>query len=659
MTYFKKFFILLLFIGGLLYAKSEILNSGEEIVLRPIDGRSLNVVRYSGQNANFDIEMSNKGRIYYSAKNQTDDIYLVFHNDVQPGDRIKIHINSGRFRYNFSTVRALPKLVKKALYKNAVSKKYVKKRKRYKKKHRSRKKSKPKVINKQISPKIEPSGTSQNEINKSEEVSTIQSDINKEESIGTIQSDINNEEQNSDSQNLSVSNNTTNKKVLSDTFYGNFTKIFENLIKKFSLSPSKKTQIKEDEIKVVTKESEKEQNSKVEEIKPPKKEIKTQEDKRLMVHEATMIRGDFTKLPDDIEIFDDMEEQTSKQTIGTLTKAPVNTTPNESIENKEEAQVEESNPVVVAAILPPKQKEESEFKEIKDKLLSSIKKKNQSVIVKNPNNTTPIKEYQKYTPQKRVPIKKSAQISQVPVDYIDTGYKNGYKDIETSAPKEPNNNKLVDTSDKNKIVITKVLETSENKSAKKDIFEGRVLGKISDRVLGGGYNPNSGTSHFGMKVTKNSLPVSAWIEVFKNGTKQRVKTFYTSSTNRTKKVKLPAGVYMIRATYRTKDGKLQKTIKNIHLKEGDDITKHITFNEGQLKVVAKRGDRPVYVKVTVYKPGTKKIVNYDFSDRHTGIVGLSLPVGTYDIEVADHKNIKNFDSIKITVSNTQTLNIDF
>jgi len=241
---------------------------------------------------------------------------------------------------------------------------------------------------------------------------------------------------------------------------------------------------------------------------------------------------------------------------------------------------------------------------------------------------------------------------------IDTGYKEGYEDL-AQEPMDKRNEEVVDESNENKIVITKILDKNKPQSKPKDPFAGRVLGRMDDRVLGGGYNPDVGSGKFGVRVTKNSLPVSAWIEVFKDGTKNRVKTFYTSNTNKTKKVKLPSGVYMIRATYRTRDGKLQKTIKSIHLKEGGDITKHISFNDGKVKVVATRGGKPLYVKVIAYKAGTKDRVNYEFSNRHTGIAGLSLPVGTYDIEVVDHKRVKNFDSVRIESSKTKTLNIDF
>ena len=621
---------ILLFVGALFARETGFLSSGQEVVVTPKDGHSLNVERVFGSDANFDITMSNKGVVYYSAKNQTDNIYLVFHNDVLPGDRIKIHINKGEFKYSFSTVGALPKVVKKALYKKAQvlpSSVHKKPKRAHKVKHKKRKKRK---IHKKEEPIL---GEFVEETKPTKQAVSTPKRV-------LVEPKPKNDKLNSPS----------DKKVLNDTFYGNFTKIFEGLLKSFSLTPSQS-----ETAKSVKKSSQNETKTvkKQKEIKEPKKQTKTtkpsktkpkQIDKDIIVHEATMIRGNFDALPKEIE--------------------PVK--PKRVLKPKPVAKSENSQKIDKKTPPAPQPKEQIRQNiEVKNRIENTPTLQKELPVAKTQNRIITPKVEQKtvsptipYTPSANIQKRLQEEPAYSNESAIDTGYKEGFEDLNKGSEKEPKE-ELVDNSNENKIVITKILDKNKPQTKPKDIFEGRVLGKMSDRVLGGGYDPDAEVSKFGVRATKNSLPVSAWIEVFKNGTKQRIKTFYTSTTNKTKKVKLPAGVYMIRATYRTRDGKLQKTIKNIHLKEGGDITKHITFNEGRLKVVATRGGRPLYVKVSVYKSGTKDRVNYDFSDRHTGVAGLSLPVGTYDIEVVDHKNVKNFDDVRISASSTQTLNIDF
>jgi hypothetical protein len=89
------------------------------------------------------------------------------------------------------------------------------------------------------------------------------------------------------------------------------------------------------------------------------------------------------------------------------------------------------------------------------------------------------------------------------------------------------------------------------------------------------------------------------------------------------------------------------------------VNRSIAFHDGKLRVVAKRGDKPLYVKVVAYKSGTRKKVSYDFSSRNSGVATLSLGSGTYDIEVIDHKNNQSFDNIHIRSGATETINVDF
>jgi hypothetical protein len=384
----------------------------------------------------------------------------------------------------------------------------------------------------------------------------------------------------------------------------------------------------------------------------PKKEIVESFDDRALMHEATMIRSDFSKLPSEIEIFDDSELQKSAK-----------------IEKKVFKEIEKPVITKTAPIVVPKVVVKNEPKKevileptkqgITPQPMTKIESKPQNVIVKEDRiiKTAPV---QSSVIEKAIEPKAYENGGYYP----DTGYKDEYKDLNKKVEQKPVPTKeapkpeLVDNSNGKKIVITKIID-EEKTQENSDPFAGRVLGKIDDRVIGGGYNPNSGSSKFGMKVTKNSKPISAWIEVFKDGTKDRVKTFYTSSSSKIKKVKLPAGVYMIRATYRSKGGKLQKTLKNINLNDGGDITKHITFHDGKLRVIARRADKSLYVRVTAYKSGTKDKVAFEFSDRHSGITNLTLGTGTYDIEVAEHNNIREFNDVKIKSGAMETIKVEF
>ncbi len=643
MNIFKKLLIFTLFSSGLLYALSSqngVLGAGDEVVLIPRDGHSLNVVRSYGDGANFDIEMSNNGSIYYSAYGQVDDIYLVFHNDVVEGDRIKIHVNSGSFRYSISPLKTLPKMVKKALYKKAQaeSKNYLppKKVKKPKKKRKVVKKEEP-ILGEFVSdikeskrkkPKVTNKIQEEEAIDKTSTVVTYK--VTPKEVPATTKE---------------------HKKVLSDSFFSNFTNIFKDLLK--SLKPESKPQEpKQKKLSTNTK-----QISKIEPTPKPKESIVKPTDDTVLMHEATIIRRDFSKLPVEIEIFDDselMKNAKVKKRVFPAIKKPKTpskqkTTMPKKVTNKKPM----PTPPLVAAKPEATIKEDTQADTTN---LPEVTPTTQKVIIDEDrvigaNRVSP--PINSYTPPPR-----SNDLSILPQSQIDTSYKDEYSDLnqnrELDTPKSEGNIK----SEGNKIVITKVIEKQKQDKELEDPFAGRVLGKMDDRVLGGGFNPDAGVAKFGVKVTKNSRPVSAWIEVFKNGTKERVKTFYTSSTSKTKKVKLPAGVYMIRATYRTRGAKFKRTLKNIHLSEGGDITKHISFNEAKLRVVAKRGDKALYVKVEAYKSGTQKRVNYDFSDRHSGVAMLTLPAGEYDIIVYEHKNKREFNDIRVS-GGVKTINADF
>jgi hypothetical protein len=235
-------------------------------------------------------------------------------------------------------------------------------------------------------------------------------------------------------------------------------------------------------------------------------------------------------------------------------------------------------------------------------------------------------------------------------------YKGSYQSLDKN-PKVPAvKSKPVKATEEGMVISKKI----ESQVPAQEPDTSRTLGPINDRVIGGGQGKRSQKSaKFGMKAMKNRKPVAAWVEVFKNGTKQRVKTFYTSTSSQTKQVRLPKGVYMVRVSYRTRDSKRQKMIKNIHLNAGENINKAVAFNDGTLKVIVQRAGKPRYVKVVVYKRGTQQQVTYDFSSRRTGIVELALATGVYDVKVSDHGAEKYIKNVAIRAGKINVRRINF
>ncbi len=200
----------------------------------------------------------------------------------------------------------------------------------------------------------------------------------------------------------------------------------------------------------------------------------------------------------------------------------------------------------------------------------------------------------------------------------------------------------------NKIVITKII------NKKRSPAQTAPLERMSDRLLGGGYSEQHNMGQVGVKAYSNRKPISAWVEVYKG--KRRVKTFYTSGG---KLVKLPAGTYVLKATYRTGTSKQKKSLGRVRLHEGDTIRKRVYFNVGKLNIVAKRKGKPVYVKVEIYKNGSKRRYAYTFSSQITGEAHLQLAEGKYKIVVLEHGTKKVFDNVRIKGSASKTLRVEF
>ncbi len=186
----------------------------------------------------------------------------------------------------------------------------------------------------------------------------------------------------------------------------------------------------------------------------------------------------------------------------------------------------------------------------------------------------------------------------------------------------------------------------------------QIPGRMSDRVAGNGYGMST-QGKIKVKAYSNNRPVSAWVEVFKAGTSQRVKTFYTGKGGSLKDVKLPAGTYVIKATYRTATSKRKKTLGRVVLEEGGSINKKISFDDGTVTIKVKKSGKPIYAKVEVYKSGSKRRIAYEFTSKSNGVAKLSLGSGEYDIVIKDHSEVIRFDSVRVKGGKSKTLNADF
>ncbi len=681
-----KLFVILTLFSTAIFARGEVggsLKSGEEKIVKPQNHHALSITKSRGKfssSASYNVTLSNGGDIIYEDINQQDDIYLVFHNDVLAGDRMKIHVNRGYFDYKITPLQALPKVVKNVLEPEVLE--------------RAKKQKK---VTKKRSKKVKPTPVIES---KTEEILPLMKSEEADLEIPKLESDI------------------SYKDPIGKGFFEKFTKIFEELVKSLSLKTVTPTKAIVPEPKEV--------------LATPEKTLTSTTPKSVLPHfndaglqsAAARAENRFSVSQRGIDrSFDDIGLKSS----AILERSAFSAPQRGLLENFNDSGLRESARVSTKVFTAPKeislnsqlpsgmeekfsglrsrepklykeeyskQKEQvptfKTFESIATNELSSLDKK--IILEEVPTFTRPLQKLEPVVMEQKTQkvVLKEDTVVQVPVNtyiaapqelaptfkdrtksYPDTGYKEGYEALEqrrSALVEKPVRQRVVeDTSlpqsavvsrdDKDeRLVITKIID---KEAPVADPFAGRVLGHMDDRVLDDGYNGAVISAKLGMRVTKNSRPVSAWVEVFKNGTKQRVKTFYTLKGRKTKKVKLPAGNYMVRATYRTRDSKQQKTIKNIRLAEGGNVNKSIAFHDGKLRVVAMRGDDPLYVKVVAYKSGSRQRVSYDFSSRTSGVAELSLVSGTYDIEVIDHKNNRAFDSIRIRAGKTNTINADF
>ena len=230
--------------------------------------------------------------------------------------------------------------------------------------------------------------------------------------------------------------------------------------------------------------------------------------------------------------------------------------------------------------------------------------------------------------QQQMPQKKSVQTEQEP----------------SASPPPPQEQK-----EPGKIVITKIINKKE---ATQPAAEAPVA--MSDRMLGGGYSEQQNSGKLAVSAYANRKPVSAWVEVYKD--KRRVKTFYSGAK---KAVRLPEGTYILKATYRMGTSKQKKNLGKVRLKAGDSIRKKVYFSIGTLNIVAKKDGKPLYVKVEIYKKGSRSRYAYTFSSRNNGIAHLQLGQGRYKIVVINHGKKKVLDNVYVKGNQVKTLTVEF
>jgi len=249
--------------------------------------------------------------------------------------------------------------------------------------------------------------------------------------------------------------------------------------------------------------------------------------------------------------------------------------------------------------------------------------------------------------QQPVKVQQSQPDVEIPATVVTEKIPKGSPELEHKVTVVEAEDKTKEVNTPDKIVITKIISQKQPQPA-------APLERMSDRVIGGGSAVQDHTGTVSVKAYSNRKPISAWVEVYKG--KRRVKTFYT---NNGKEVKLPAGTYIMKATYRTGTAKQKKSLGKIHLQEGEKIKKRVYFNVGKLNVVAKRYGEPVYVKVEIYKEGSRSRYAYTFSSKSTGEAHLQLSEGSYKIIVLEHGKKKVFDNVRIKGGATKTIRVDF
>ncbi len=643
------------------------LSAGEGSSFIPIQGSAFSIIKdiksgiYDG---NFNVLIKSGGRVIYNEKNQLDDLYLVFNESVDNGDIIKLDVTKGLFIFKMSHMNKLPDVIVDAI-KEQAPKQYE----QMKPLHKTiQKKSiekntiavtEPRVIKRHIEPEAYTPPAPiipESDIPKLETKETL----NKKEAgffdsisakFGALIGPDDDKDKIVSSKPIpkDIAKPIANEKIMNPTVaqnrIGNLSKSIDSVNK---------------EVSTVTKRESKLINgSNLEKI--------AQENR---VRNPKTSTSGITSLP--IAKTFPLDIDRMKSPVGTQGTLPMAKTFPLDVDRVKK-------PVVSSSTMTQSPTNIDSFSTNVPPAMRDHQSGNFQTQL--PGNTLQKPKFQTNIPKPKVVVKKQKeekipepQLEEIvnipPVsapEIIENIEPEVQKPIVVKAPY------VKREESKDRIVITKTLAAQKKAEVQKN--ESRVIKRhvepedykarqkqvpqrMSDRVSRNGYGMGA-KGKIKVKAYSNNRPVSAWIEVFKAGTKQRVKTFYTGKGGSLKDINLPAGTYVIKATYRTANSKRKKTIGRVVLEEGGNINKSISFDDGSIRVNVRKFGEPIYAKVEIYKSGSKRRVAYEFTSKSTGVTTLSLGSGKYDIVVKDHNNVRRFDAVSVRGGKRKTVNVDF
>jgi len=654
MQFFIIFF-LLLSLSSQLFAKEVLgtLSEGEGSSFVPFQGSSFSIIRdvvHSVYDGNFNISIQSGGEIIYQENNQIDDLYLVFNDPINTGDEIRLYVNKGVFVFKMSSLETLPDVIV-----DAIKEQKPAQYEQMKQLHHPRKKPivesqmiepepivyptvepivmpEPKYDSRVIKRAVKPYDYEKEQAKAKQKELPIAKVYKPEVVVPKKEIQVSKPKLPTEfSKPMKVE--TIEKPAIKRV---GIEKLSQNMESVKTELNSKTNSQKPLDVKITSSGLEK--VAKVSKITPPKVSssgIETLPSAKTFPH-----------------VLD-----TSSAPIGKVSKLATETKKMESFSKTTAPMMQKAQTgrfktqIATGVVTPPKFEQKApevvvKKIEIEDKIIPpTVMQKPTPPVIK----PMPTPEIVRYSEPKVVAPPIEPEL------------------IRPEIVEKPVVRKM--DKPKDRIVITKTIATKkeeESRVIKRHVQpqeygreQEQIPERMSDRVVAGTGYGVAGSGKIKVKAYSNNRPVSAWVEVFKAGTKQRVKTFYTGKGRSLKDVKLPAGVYVIKATYRTAGSKRKKTVGRVTLDEGGSINKTITFDDGSLNVTVQKNGNPIYAKVEVFKAGKKRRIAYEFSSRETGVATLSLGSGTYDIVVRDHEDTRRFDSVSIKGGNGKSINVDF
>ncbi len=602
---------------------SGVLSKGEASQFVPFQGSSFSIIkdiRANVRGGDYDVTIKNNNKVFYHQVNQVDDLYLVFNESVDKGDIIQVQVNSGVFIFKMSHMDTLPKAIVDAL-KDQVPEQF----KQMKQLHNR--------------PKVEPFKE------KKLEIIVEETPVFKSETIDS----------------------TYNKKpgFFEDIFAKISAIIAEDKAKKeVHLAPIENRAIQKEFPKltnlnerIAPLNQNRDISQKISSIDNIKKDLAQTDKSAKKEIDSSVTSNKIEKIAQESRV---EAPKTLTSQVKDIGEVPVfNISKIKIDENRGVSQKKNEIETFTNVASPITNNQKQRFKteiSLTDNQKPNFTPANNQMQIKKIELAEPIPEFKAKAPIKptlQVPIviEKAPEVIVVkkapspPVPTKPIIEKNEIRDkiiiTKTIAPKEEPR------------VIRRHIEPEDYRTQNEQVPE-----RMSDRVLGGGYVDKEKAT-LKVKAYSNQKSVSAWVEVFKAGTNKRVKTFYTGKGRGINDIKLPAGVYVIKATYRTSSSKRKRSLGKVTLKEGGFINKSISFDDGRVVVFVKKNSKPLYAKIEVYKSGSKSLVSYEFSSRQKGRAEFNLAVGEYDIVVKDYNNQQVFDSVFIKSGKSKTINVDF